>query len=52
MPEASSRKPTIWRRFTLTPRSAIARARIMARTACSFPPHRVVIMAMASSVTV
>ena len=24
MPEASSRKPTIWRRFTLTPRSAMA----------------------------
>ena len=41
----SSRNLIISFRFTLTPRSAMDNARIMARTLCSLPPHRVVVMA-------
>ena len=42
----SSRNLIISFRFTLTPRSAMESARIIASTLCSLPPHRVVVMAI------
>ena len=42
----SSRNRIICFRFTLTPRSAMESARIIASTLCSLPPHRVVVMAI------